>query len=210
MERTAKPTSLDKLLRNLPPSQARARRTTARWPILSYRHLVLKGFCLFAVSGVGAQELRARIDALPQRMTCTATQTAGFHDYPHNSQGYEAVVFFESSFTLTVNRVLMNHLATTSAYDLFLSLTQDGEVIELQCSQVRARGNHFGVSCSSQPPADLLLLNLDNLRFTRTAIGGWTFSAIESPAANTPAPSATNAEGESIYVEYGRCEGASG
>ena len=132
---------------------------------------------------------------LPNKMQCIARQTAGFHDFPHNDEAYEAVVFFESKFELQINRVLMTHLVEESPYDLFLTLTKDGDVSELQCSRIRGASNQFGVSCSSQPPADLLLLNLENLRFTRTAIGGWTFTGgLDSDS------------GESIYVEYGACQ----
>ena len=133
---------------------------------------------------------------LPERMVCTAEQTAGFHDYPHNELGYEAVVFFESSFTLQINKVLMQHLAAQTPFDAYLTLRdKEGEVGELQCRQVRGAGASRGLSCSTTPPADLLLLNLDNLRFTRTAIGGWAFGTAET------------ATGQSIFVEYGTCTG---
>ena len=131
--------------------------------------------------------------AMPQWLSCRAEQTAGFHDYPHNEEGYESVVFMESEFRLKVNRVLMQHLAAESPYDAFYVLTDDENVTELSCRLVRGLGNARGLSCSSTPPADLLLLNLDNLRFTRTAIGGWTFGA------------AAPDSGESIYVEFGTC-----
>ncbi len=104
------------------------------------------------------------------------------------------MVFFESKFELHVNRVLMSHLVESTPYDLFLTLHHDDKVVELQCAQLRGTGNSIGVSCSSQPPADMLLLNLGNLRFTRTAIGGWTFSGTDPQSS-----------GESSYVEYGRC-----
>lgn len=147
------------------------------------------------------------IATLPEKLSCTAAKTAGFHDYPHNSEGYEPVVFFESEFILRINPVLMSHLSPTSPHDLFLTLRQDAELIELQCYLIRARGGQDGISCSSQPPADLLLLNLDTLRFTRTAIGGWTFS---EEVANSDRGDGSGAQtdpmdGESIYVEYGQC-----
>ena len=141
----------------------------------------------------GEQQLTRKIAALPQKLNCLAYETAGFHDFPHNPGEYEAVVFFESKFELHVNRVLMTHLVASSSYDLFLTLHHEDEIVELQCTQVRGAGDAVGVSCSSQPPADLLLLNLDSLRFTRTDIGGWTFASQPTDA------------GKSIYVEYGRC-----
>ena len=133
--------------------------------------------------------------AIPSSLSCKATQTAGFHDYPHNEEAYESVVFFESTFRLSLNRVLMRHLAADSPFDAFLTLiTDEGELVELNCSRLKGLRNASGISCSNTPPSDLLLLNLDNLRFTRTAIGGWTFTGADESTA-----------GESIYVEYGQC-----
>lgn len=132
---------------------------------------------------------------LPPKLSCQAVQTAGFHDYPHNEEAYEAVVFYESEFRLEVNRVLMKHLLADSPFDAFLTLFDDERVVELQCANLRGAGSAKGLSCVNAPPSDLLLLNLDNLRFTRTAIGGWTFTGAGETSA-----------GESIYVEYGQCE----
>ncbi|MEM7100229.1 MAG: hypothetical protein AAF541_18320 [Pseudomonadota bacterium] len=160
--------------------------------------LILFGFVATRVAAETPQDDAARgIAELPAKMQCVARQTAGFHDFPHNEEAYEAVVFFESKFELRVNRVLMAHLVDESPYDLFLTLMKDGDVSELQCSRIRGAASQYGVSCSSQPPADLLLLNLENLRFTRTAIGGWTFVGDSS--------SEQTETGESIYVEYGAC-----
>ncbi len=162
--------------------------------------VVVRVAALLAVTGpypVAAEQI------LPQRLDCRAMQTAGFHDYPHNEEAYEAVVFYESRFQLRVNEVLMRHLAD-SPYDVFLTLNDTSgdkderdiaEVVELQCSLLRGVGNARGLSCSNTPPADLLLLNLDNLRFTRTSIGGWTFTGADESNA-----------GDSIYVEFGLCE----
>ena len=128
---------------------------------------------------------------LPDRMTCTAEQTAGFHDYPHNAEAYEAVIFYESAFSLSMNKALNAHL---TEFDVYLMLEDDAHVAELQCRLVRGLRDSRGLSCSNVPPSDLLLLNLDSLRFTRTAIGGWTFSGAHESSA-----------GESIFVEYGYC-----
>ena len=43
---------------------------------------------------------------LPPKLHCVAEQTAGLHDYPHNEQTYEPVVFVESAFKLEVNEAL--------------------------------------------------------------------------------------------------------
>ncbi len=132
---------------------------------------------------------------LPDKMSCTAAQTAGFHDYPHNEESYEPVVFFESDFALEVNNVLTQHLAAGSGVDVYLTLSADDKLVELSCVRIRGLKDARGISCSNSPPAELLLINLDNLRFTRTAIGGWAFAG-----------AAENTAGDSIYVEYGQCE----
>jgi hypothetical protein len=141
------------------------------------------------------QGVLAAMDGLPNRLQCTAKQTAGFQDYPHNEEAYESVVFFESAFVLTRNEVLMKHLAAQSPYDAFLTLEHEQQLVELQCRAIRGARSQRGLSCSNVPPSELLLLNLENLRFTRTSIGGWTFTGADESTA-----------GESIYVEYGQCD----
>ena len=131
---------------------------------------------------------------LPSKMTCTAVQTAGFHDFPNNEERYEPVSFFESSFDLSINRVLMRHLNEAADADLYITLFDEGEVTELKCAQIRGVGGAAGLSCSNTPPSELLLINTETFRFTRTSIGGWTFAAADE-----------NSAGDSIYVEYGTC-----
>lgn len=134
---------------------------------------------------------------VPPRLTCAAEQTVGLHDYPHNAEAYEAVEFFESRFAVEVNQALTRYLAETTDIDVYVTLRQDDDdLVELSCVRVRGEGDVPGLSCTNNPPAQLLLVNLDNLRFTRTAIGGWTFAAAGEVAAG----------GESIYVEYGVCQ----
>lgn len=136
-------------------------------------------------------------DALtvPRKMRCTAWHTVGLHDYPHNEEAYEPVAFNESRFKLSVNRVLMRHLAPDAAADVYLILENDGELSELSCVKLRGYDDSRGLSCSNSPPSEFLLLNTDTLRFTHTSIGGWTFAAANE-----------NTAGDSIYVEYGVCE----
>jgi hypothetical protein len=136
----------------------------------------------------------AAAQLLPPVMICTAVQTAGFHDFPHNEEAYEPVSFFESSFELRINRVLMRHLDPDAPADLYLTLKDESTRAELNCRKVRGAGNTQGLSCSNLPPSELLLINVDNLRFTRTSIGGWAFAAATE-----------NTAGDSLYVEYGTC-----
>jgi hypothetical protein len=142
---------------------------------------------------------------LPNNLICRAAQTAGFHDYTSSDQedheeddkeSYEPVVFFESEFNLAVNEVLTQHLAASEGVDVYLTFSADENLVELRCLLVRGIGDARGLSCSNEPPAEMLLINLGNLRFTRTSIGGWTFAGGE-----------VNTSGDSIFVEYGQCVG---
>ena len=141
------------------------------------------------------------LSGLPNKLSCHATQTAGFHDYSSSDQeddkeSYEPVVFFESEFILAVNQVLTRHLAASEGVDVYLTFSTDENLVELRCLLVRGIGDARGLSCSNEPPAEMLLINLGNLRFTRTSIGGWTFTGAE-----------VNTSGDSIFVEYGQCVG---
>ena len=133
-------------------------------------------------------------ETLPNHMICTAAQTAGFHDFPHNEERYERVSFFESIFELSVNRVLMRHLNEAADADFYITLFDEGEETELKCARIRGVGGATGLSCSNTPPSELLLINTESFRFTRTSIGGWTFASADE-----------NSAGDSIYVEYGSC-----
>ena len=134
---------------------------------------------------------------LPRQLDCTALQTAGFHDFPHNEEAYEPVAFFESRFTLRINRALMRHLAPDADADVYMTLENGERVVELTCFEVRGSGGQQGLSCSNVPPSEFLLINTESLRFTHTSIGGWTFTGATE-----------NVAGDSIYVEYGECRPA--
>ena len=159
---------------------------------------------VFAVESVSQPTLTTAsnpVDDLPNKLSCRATQTAGFHDYTSSDQedddeSYEPVVFFESEFNLAVNEVLTQHLAASERVDVYLTFSTDENLVELRCLLVRGIGHARGLSCSNEPPAEMLLINLGNLRFTRTSIGGWTFAGGE-----------VNTSGDSIFVEYGQCVG---
>ena len=149
--------------------------------------------------------------ALPDALSCSALQTAGLHDYAGEPEHYEPSTFWESRFELHINRVLMQHLAapaaagaatgTTGAHplgnvpDLYLTLLPRNESpVELRCRQVRTGADEQGYSCFNTPPSEMLLLNPSNLRFTRAAIAGWTFSASDADA------------DDSLFVEFGHCK----
>ena len=76
-----------------------------------------------------------------------------------------------------------------------MKLSDSEEVSEFTCEGVRGRGGQAGFSCRNTPPSEILMINPDTLRFTRSAIGSWTFF--------TPSDHET---GASLFVEYGQCE----
>ncbi|NIP13291.1 MAG: hypothetical protein GWM88_00510 [Pseudomonadales bacterium] len=129
-------------------------------------------------------------------LRCEAEQTGGFHDYPGEQEAYEPALFNPGRFTLEENVVFMLNLPVgNGAPDLYLVMRTDGELeTELACRRVRGADGAMGYSCVNTPPSEMLLINRETLRFTRTAVGGWTFAgATESLS------------GDSIFVEYGAC-----
>jgi len=145
-------------------------------------------------------------EALPA-MVCRAEQVGGFHDYPGGEEVYEPALFHPRTFTLEQNAVFMMNLAEGEGnVDLYLTLQstvpadsdgggQQQEITELECRRVRGPDDGYGYSCVNLPPSEMLLINARSLRYTRTAVGGWTFAG----AAGTQ-------NGDSIFVEYGQCE----
>ena len=153
---------------------------------------------------VSAQEGRViEADSLPT-VVCTALQTGGFHDYPEGEEVYEPALFHPRSFSLQENVVFMMNLAGSSGnVDLYLTMhsqvpTAEGvdrlETTELECRRVRGANESHGYSCVNLPPSEMLLINAQSLRFTRTAVGGWTFAGASEEHS-----------GDSIFVEYGQC-----
>ena len=138
----------------------------------------------------------AGTDWLP--LTCQAAQTVGMHDHPGAPEAFEAAVFVTSVFTLRENTLFMEHLARAEggAPALYLTMTgAGGEETEFECRAVRGAGGAAGQSCVNNPPAEILMLNPEDMRFTRSAVGGWTFTA-------------TREGGASLFIEYGTCEPA--
>jgi hypothetical protein len=129
-------------------------------------------------------------------LRCEAEQTGGFHDYPGEQEEYEPALFNPGRFFLEENVVFMLNLPVgNGAPDLYLVMRVEGELeTELACRRVRGADGAMGYSCVNTPPSEMLLINRETLRFTRTAVGGWTFAgATESLS------------GDSIFVEYGAC-----
>jgi hypothetical protein len=167
--------------------------------------LLAGGFSPLAGSSESAGDETSFMTGLPP-MRCEAEQTGGFHDYPGGEERYEAALFHPQTFTLEENVVFMMNLATGEGnVDLYLtmkrSLPEDADdsaqafdIAELECRRVRGGGDGHGYSCVNLPPSEMLLINAETLRFTRTAVGGWTFAGASD-----------SRNGDSIFVEYGQC-----
>ena len=159
-----------------------------------------------------AAEPTTVVTGLPA-VRCAAEQTGGFHDYPGDGESYEPALFHPQSFSLEENIVLMMNLGggegngpgAGAKVDLYLTMTrtlpataempETVETSELECRQVRGADQSYGYSCVNVPPSEMILINAESLRYTRTAVGGWTFAG---------ATEALN--GDSIFVEYGQCQ----
>ena len=118
------------------------------------------------------------------------------HDYPGGAELYHASVFFENTFELRENMLFMEHLLGDEAprVGLYLTLaTEDGTETEFECRPVRGGGDE-GFSCVNNPPSEMLLINPARGRFTRGALGGWTFYGAREEQ-----------HGTSLFVEYGEC-----
>ena len=113
------------------------------------------------------------------------------HDFPDEEEVYEPAVFESQTFSLDNNPFVATHLRDV---DVALTLTSGGETTEFACRHVRGANDARGFSCINSPPSDILLINPEAMRYTRAAIGGWTFysATLESG-------------GDSLFIEYGAC-----
>jgi hypothetical protein len=132
-------------------------------------------------------------------LECAADQTGGFHDYPDDDESYVPALFNATPFRLEENVVFMTNLPEQPGVDLFVTLTagEDPVTTELECRQLRGVDGSPGYSCVNIPPSEMLLINRNSLRFTRTAVGGWTFAGANDTHS-----------GDSVFVEYGTCTAA--
>ena len=123
------------------------------------------------------------------------------HRYPGDVEAiYTPAVFSKQTFDLRENVFLMRHLPGAEGGEnrndapestrLYVTMRSGGgDEIEFECRPVRGSGENRGYSCVNNPPSEMLLVNPARGRFTRSAIGGWTFYAPEA----------------SLFVEYGTC-----
>lgn len=177
--------------------------------LIFYSAAILSCLAILAFSEEG--------EKLPD-VICKAEQTGGFHDYPGGEEAYEPALFHPRTFTLEENLVFMMNLAAEEGnVDLYLTMTHHltgangaatdsdpaagrdlvpgSEITELECRRVRGANDSSGFSCANLPPSEMLLINAQTLRYTRTAVGGWTFAG-----------AAREHNGNSIFVEYGQCQ----
>ncbi len=159
----------------------------------------LLALCSLSAGAAELLESTAESDSAEQgfpAVSCVAEQTGGFHDHPEGDEVYEPSLFHPIAFTLEENLIFKMNLGTAEgAPDLYLTLqTSDDRETELECRQVRGSFGATGFSCVNKPPSEMLLINRDSLRFTRTAVGGWTFAGASD-----------NHGGDSIFVEFGTC-----
>jgi len=168
---------------------------------------ILGGCALFALTSVPSL---AEVPAIEEtwHLACQAIDTAGFHNDSNSGEDYRPALFNESAFTLEDNAVFNRHLRETTGdpelsirpdatrgIDLYLSMIdEDGTEIGLQCHRIRANSEE-GFSCVNTPPSEMLVINTNTLKFTRSSIGGWAFFGADNQYS-----------GDSIFVEYGRCE----
>ena len=155
--------------------------------------------CLALVLGVPAAGEDAPEDGVGDwlPMSCDAVQTVGMHDYPGGDETYESSVFFESAFRLRENTLFMQHLLGEDGTPggLYLTMaTASGTETEFECRTVRGNSDNEGYSCINNPPSEILLINPTRGRFTRSAVGGWTFYGARNEQ-----------HGASLFVEYGVC-----
>ena len=132
---------------------------------------------------------------MPEQMQCFPAKTVGLHDYPTTAESYEPVVFEEISFTLKLNKSLMLFLPDQEKALVYFTFRNANKLLELTCRPVIGGQESHGFSCTDKPPAEMILINSETLRFSRSSIGGWTFLGAKE-----------NTSGNSLFVEYGQCK----
>ena len=135
---------------------------------------------------------------LPTR--CVPLETIGFHDEPEaegdSVEAFSPAKFKSTPFTLRENKTLASLLDDADDVNLFLTMQMEetNELFEFSCKNVLGANREPGFSCVNTPPSDILMLNPKSLRFSRAAIGSWTFQSETSLLA-----------GSSLFVEMGQC-----
>ena len=143
-------------------------------------------------------EIESEDEWLPAR--CVPLDTIGFHDEAEATsepqEVYEIVQFSSTPFVLRENETLVQLLGDVDESILYLTLEvpDESEFFELTCRPVIGASREPGFSCVNTPPADMLLLNPKSMRFSRAAIGSWTFQSQSDLE-----------RGSSLFVQLGQC-----
>ena len=133
-------------------------------------------------------------------LTCKAEKTVGLHDHIEETgaqvESYDPSVFVPSTFRLRENTTF-SELLDAEHVDLYVTLRDDAADLEseFECNRVRGANKAKGFSCRNTPPSEILMIDPDTLRFTRSAVGGWTFFSATDTV-----------NGASLFVEFGSCE----
>ena len=131
---------------------------------------------------------------------CVPIETIGLHD---DAEGEEEAIevfqpakFKSTPFTLRENVTLNELLAESEDVSQFVTMQLEDtvELFEFACRTVLGANRELGYSCTNSPPSDILMINPKTMRFTRAAIGSWTFPS-----------DSTVRDGSSLFVELGQC-----
>lgn len=130
---------------------------------------------------------------------CVPMETIGLHDDAEEGdpiEVFQPAKFKSTPFTLRENVTLNQLLAESEDVSQFITLQLDDtvELFEFACHSVLGANREFGYSCTNSPPSDILMINPKTMRFTRAAIGSWTFPS-----------DTTLQDGSSLFVELGQC-----
>lgn len=155
---------------------------------------------MFLVSFTFAQELTTETDGswLPAR--CVPLDTIGLHDNKEEigepKESFEPARFERRAFTLRANDTLAELLTDRGDTDQFVTMTIDdlNDIFEFSCRQVMGASRELGFSCLNTPPSDILMINPKSMRYSRAAIGTWTFQSETGLK-----------DGSSLFVELGQC-----
>ena len=132
-------------------------------------------------------------------VVCRALNTVGLHDAVEENadpeEKYEPAAFVPSEFVLVENKTFSELLASDdSKFYVAMQIEELESQIEFTCTVVRGRSEEDGYVCTNTPAQDILMINPTKGRFTRAAVGAWTFfhpSDLET--------------GASLLVEHGTC-----
>ena len=162
------------------------------------RHIVFGSLIVSSICTAQETATDERESWLPAR--CVPLETIGLHDEAEEAgepeEKFEPARFERRPFTIRANETFSELLGETEQASLFVTMTIDelNEVFEFTCKEVMGANREPGFSCLNTPPSDILLINPKSMRYSRSAIGTWTFQS-----------DADLVRGSSLFVELGQC-----